>query len=148
MAKLGKRKVKNVRQCLVCKGYFLHECCDYDFNDVLRLKLAKTPIVHHLNYDPEKTILVCASCHAKIHHSNNPKYDVFLPNDERSSLRGKFKFVKCFYCVSKVRIPFDAEEGICLRCHLKIHHSPNQRDFLKNRSFVNCKYCRQQSIKG
>jgi len=38
---------------------------------------------HHINYKENKVIFICNSCHAKIHHSQDPKYYRFHPMDKR-----------------------------------------------------------------
>lgn len=40
-------------------------------------------VYHHLNYSEDKTIVVCRSCHAKIHHSND--FPSLKPTDKPES---------------------------------------------------------------
>ena len=44
---------------------------------------------HHVNYKDNKTITICQSCHAKIHHSNDPEYNKYLPPDKRPKIEKK-----------------------------------------------------------
>jgi hypothetical protein len=38
-------------------------------------------VEHHVSYKENRTIKICPACHAKIHHTNDPKYDRFRPKD-------------------------------------------------------------------
>ncbi len=44
---------------------------------------------HHVSYSPEEKLMVCSSCHMKIHHSNS--YPNFKPIDERVTEEQKKK---------------------------------------------------------
>lgn len=45
--------------------------------------LVKTPIYqHHISYDPERTILVCSTCHGRI-HADNGIYNDLIPDLSR-----------------------------------------------------------------
>jgi len=49
-----------------------------DAPDVLEVECA-TLTEHHVCYDPEEIILVCPNCHQKIHHSNEPQFEIYKP---------------------------------------------------------------------
>ncbi len=49
-----------------------------DAPDILEVECA-TLTEHHVCYDPEEIILVCPSCHQKIHHSNEPQFEIYRP---------------------------------------------------------------------
>lgn len=60
--------------------------------DILEVECA-TLTEHHVCYDPEEIILVCPSCHQKIHHSNEPQFEIYKPKgmtrDEFIKKRGR-----------------------------------------------------------
>lgn len=39
-------------------------------------------VEHHISYNPEKKIPLHRSCHTKIHHSKDPKWDKIKPRKE------------------------------------------------------------------
>ena len=47
---------------------------------------------HHISYKKKVCMLVCSSCHAKIHNSNDPKYKKYYPIDKRPKNLNKIKF--------------------------------------------------------
>ena len=48
-------------------------------------------VMHHISYKDNITIDVCPTCHAKIHHSKDPKYAKFRPVDDRRASRNGMK---------------------------------------------------------
>lgn len=94
---------------------------------LLNIKLPKIEIGHHLNYKEDKRMIVCASCHAKIHHSKDPKYEKYRPKDKRLKPKTQYKLIPCGLCDGKVRIPYDADENkfyLCYRCRKKEEREP------------------------
>ena len=48
-------------------------------------------VMHHISYRDNITIDICPVCHAKIHHSKDPKYAKFRPVDDRRAARNGMK---------------------------------------------------------
>jgi hypothetical protein len=65
-------------------------------------------VQHHISYDPEEIITVCASCHSKIHHSSD--YQEFRPRDKRIPKQPKTP-----------ELPFSVKDGfiLCSKCNVK-----------------------------
>jgi hypothetical protein len=98
--------VEPQERCPICGRWF-----DEGYKDV---------VVHHLNYARNRTILVCRSCHAKIHHSKDNLN--LKPVDKRPKPERKFKYVSCPLCGGRARVPIDGpDEGVlCSRCRKKL----------------------------
>lgn len=62
-----------------------------EFGDI---KIEANPIKHHISYRENETILVCRSCHAKIHRSNLEEFKKFKPIDKPSDKIKKSKVQK------------------------------------------------------
>ncbi|MBU4501111.1 MAG: hypothetical protein KKA79_00850, partial [Nanoarchaeota archaeon] len=96
---------------------------------MLNIKLPKGKIDHHITYEEDETMVVCPSCHAKIHHSKDPKYDKYRPKDKRPKRKSQYKLVPCGLCKGKTRVPYDADKDkkyLCYRCKKKY------RDYYRN----------------
>ena len=85
------------------KGRFCSIGCErsYKFQDCITCDVCFTPIVnhmydlHHIRYDPEETIIVCRTCHVRIHHSNeNPHLRPPKDDIDKFYQKGKYKSLK------------------------------------------------------
>jgi len=47
---------------------------------------------HHVNYKKGICIIVCSSCHSKIHNSPDPKYQEYKPVDKRPKDLNEIKY--------------------------------------------------------
>jgi len=124
--------VKPQYRCFVCGKWFdsldeleRHRHCRvcgklFDLHDLVK---------HHLNYAKDKTVLVCRSCHAKIHHSS--RYPHLKPVDSKPKPRRKFKYVPCSLCGHKTRVPVDAPDksALCSECRKK-QEEKQRRDLI------------------
>ncbi|UCE74595.1 MAG: hypothetical protein JSV56_02535 [Methanomassiliicoccales archaeon] len=81
--KILAKTVNESPHCKVCKKKIIEygdkEMIKEEFGIVLPDKLIK----HHIRYDPEMIIYVCAPCHNKIHHSKDERLKSFLPEDSK-----------------------------------------------------------------
>jgi len=71
--------------CRVCghdfegEGEFCSKECEAAYDELFKTRCAKCgksidyedSIEHHITYEPERTVMVCKSCHMKIHKSKN-----------------------------------------------------------------------------
>jgi hypothetical protein len=64
----------------------------------------KEDVGHHLNYAEDVQIIVCKSCHAKIHLTNNPEFEDYKPVDKRPKHKRKYMLVNCSLCDGKTRV--------------------------------------------
>jgi len=90
-----------------------------EIKNVLGIDLPDKEIEHHTSYDPEVTIVVCNSCHAKIHLSEDPSYIQYRPMDERPKPKRKFHLVECSACTGNAKVEVSENEGICHQCKKK-----------------------------
>jgi succinate dehydrogenase/fumarate reductase-like Fe-S protein len=86
------REIRCLEECEICGRYITFS--PQTFEDFLKKypeskeilekfgKIEKR-IVHHISYNPEMIVNICSSCHAKIHHSKNPKYNKFRPRNKK-----------------------------------------------------------------
>ena len=87
---IRKELVSNgLKTCEVCGRKILDSCYrDAYYNTIINefpdLEFTTTPIEHHVSYREDRTITVCASCHAKIHRSTSKIFDKFKPIDKPS----------------------------------------------------------------
>ena len=93
------------KECKVCKRKL-----EYD-----------QEIGHHLNYADDITIIVCRTCHAKIHFSEEPEYTEFKHNDSKFKQEKKYKLVQCNNkCKGKTRVlisEYDKDKKYyCYKC--------------------------------
>jgi len=69
-------------RCTVCDRLIFNDQGSYnnitlDDTTIVRSKLNK----HHVNYEKNKTIIVCSECHTKIHNFKKKKYKEYRPVD-------------------------------------------------------------------
>lgn len=81
-------------------------------------------IHHHVDYKNDVTILVCRTCHAKIHHSTDEAYKQYKPINKRpKKKKRKYVMVDCNRCDGKTRIRIEdydpAKKYICYKCRPK-----------------------------
>ena len=89
-----------------------------DTCEVCRKKLTSdNKIKHHLNYKECRTMFICRSCHAKIHHSIS--YSDLKPMDKRPIKERKTREGRCSNCGGFIRIPFDTPEKYNFLCSCK-----------------------------
>jgi hypothetical protein len=83
------RDLKDLEKCKICGCYidyypqtFKEYLNKYPESKEIFEKIGKIRkrVTHHISYDPEITIEICTKCHARIHHSKNPKYNKFRPS--------------------------------------------------------------------
>lgn len=81
------RELNRLDFCSIC-GRRVRDKGDYTWSDHPRTAKAveellgySVPVkhVHHTSYSPEKTMIVCDSCHAKIHHSDDIAFTQYRP---------------------------------------------------------------------
>ena len=70
-------------------------------------------VIHHLSYNGNETIIVCRSCHAKIHHSN--KYPDLKPVD-KSSVQTKTCLRRCRICGNSYAVLLNTPWQYNYRC--------------------------------
>lgn len=87
--------INEANVCEICKKKIIY--CSVEVEDVFGIKLPKTKIPHHIQYNPEIKMTVCAQCHGKIHHSNDPEYEPYRPKDKPKDKRSRKETVwqKC-----------------------------------------------------
>ena len=83
-------------------------------------------IEHHTDYKNNKCMVICKSCHAKIHFSSDPNYTKYRPVDKRNVQKKKYKLAKCSGCDGKVRVNIDENikdiNHFCSNCKRRITH--------------------------
>ena len=119
--------VDNAPICEVCNRKILAN--EYDYNVLVAIYpqykdkcIVSKTIEHHTSYEDDITMIVCASCHAKIHQSN--EWCEYTPVDSRLKQHQKTKLVNCSCCNNKARVDYYAskdeiENAICSRCRSK-----------------------------
>lgn len=100
--------------CQICKRKITRWAPE--IMEILGIELPEKGIIHHTSYDPEKTMLICNSCHAKIHHSEDSKFSQYRPKDNRPQPKREFKLVECSSCFGNTRVQISENEGICYKC--------------------------------
>jgi len=68
--------------CGVCKRKIVEDSY-LTIASILGANLTTSKVKHHVSYARDETILVCRSCHAKIHLSEDPTLKTFRPEDRR-----------------------------------------------------------------
>lgn len=111
------REANRLDFCSIC-GRKVREKSNYTWLDHPRTAEAieemlgyQVPIkhVHHTSYSPEITIIVCDSCHAKIHHSDDIAYTQYRPKlpkripmrqrlHHEHSIENAIRYKNCFNC--------------------------------------------------
>lgn len=76
LVEMQKEEMEQSKKCALCNKFLTY--------------FPEDTIVHHVSYKPEKTIVVCRSCHSKI-HSNHDKYPDLAPNLPTSEKRNEKK---------------------------------------------------------
>ena len=69
--------------CEVCGKKIVDEWA----SRILEEKFPHRKIKHHISYADDKTKLVCAQCHSKIHHSNDDELSKLRPIDKPSDIK-------------------------------------------------------------
>jgi hypothetical protein len=96
------RTINSLESCSIC-GHKIRSKYHYAWSDRPRTAEAIEELlgyqvhikhVHHTSYNPERTMDVCDSCHAKIHHSDDTAYTQYRP-----------KIPKRWYRVPKIEKP-------------------------------------------
>lgn len=119
------RYLNSLPFCSVCgKKIVAYRETRKKLEDTFGLDLKSKGVEHHISYKDDKTIVVCASCHSKIHHSKESSYASFKPESKRPDTKREYKFGTCVKCGGKAKISA-TDECVCYRCR----HS------------VQCKYC-------
>jgi len=123
----AKKLVGNAPTCEICTMKILAN--EYDYSVLVAIYpqyknkcIVSKAIEHHTSYEEDITMRVCASCHAKIHQSN--EWSEYTPVDSRPKQHPKTKLVNCSCCNNKARVDYDAskndiENAICSRCRSK-----------------------------
>lgn len=125
----AKELIDNAPTCEVCKRMILANEDDYSVlvaiypQDKNKCVVSKA-IEHHTSYEEDITMMACASCHAKIHQSN--EWCEYTPVDSRTRQHPKTKLVpcNCYGCKNKARVDYTAtkkeiEKAICHKCKSK-----------------------------
>ena len=99
------RLFNRASRCYVCKRRIVNNPTTYLENLDPTLDLATTVVHHHTSYYPELTIVVCASCHGKIHRTNS--YPDLKPSahDVERFYGPKPPTSRCFECGERYVIP-------------------------------------------
>jgi len=134
--------------CLQCNrdiqsdDVFCSEKCHQGYEDtfkneckICKRKLDwKEEIGHHIDYKEDITIIVCRSCHSKIHLSKDPEYMEYKPVNKRAKQEKKYKLVQCNGCTGKTKILIseyaEDKEYYCSKC--KKRNSKNYGIFWEN----------------
>lgn len=119
-------KTYDIEHCITCW------LCDVSINSWLHEKYeeVKPEVEHHISYDPERTITICPSCHAKIHHSS--EYPHLKLNGTKPKGR-KYKLVPCWRCRGRTRVPVDSPvtNALCQKCRREIKKIQSQPGYLE-----------------
>lgn len=122
----AKKLIDNAPTCEICKMKILAN--EYDYSVLVAIYpqyknkcVVSKAIEHHTSYEEDITMRVCASCHAKIHQSN--EWSEYTPVDSRTKQHPKTKLVpcNCYGCKKKARVNYNAtkteiENAICSEC--------------------------------
>jgi len=125
--------------CSICKRRII----DQPFVDtakVLGTRLPRVRIEHHVSYSKNKTMIVCGSCHAKIHHSKDSALKAFLPEDKRSQMPKSVHLILCPSCHHNKIYP---ASGTCRECKEKAGRRSRDRMLrpVGPSLIVTCKKC-------
>lgn len=108
--------IKNRPCCNACGLKILEGWTYEEAIKMFGMDPTKGPLVHHhLSYTNDKTIIVCASCHSKIHHSRSPEYAEFKPIDKRPRYKNSY-YGWCRRCGRKAKLPPGGIGTLCHRC--------------------------------
>jgi len=104
--------------CEICKKRIINPWHYEKVRDLLGDDLATISTAHHISYKEDITIIVCSSCHAKIHHSKDPKYTKYQPELKRPEKKSNY-YTACEECGGKAKYDKNSEHQICYRCKHK-----------------------------
>jgi DNA-directed RNA polymerase subunit M/transcription elongation factor TFIIS len=101
-------------------------------------------IKHHVSYSRDETIIVCESCHAKIHHSKDSALKAFLPEDKRPQKPKSEHLILCPSCQHNKIHP---ASGTCRECKSKTRSRTRRQSGGRTQTpvgpslMVTCKKC-------
>lgn len=123
---LRREAAKAVNQapfCSICRQKIVGNSY-VDMAAVLGIKLPGVRIRHHVSYGRDETVIVCESCHAKIHHSKDSALKAYLPEDARPKKPKSQPLVLCPLCQrNKIR----PTSGACRECKSKAKRQSGYR---------------------
>jgi len=119
---LAKRKslmdyIKYSPSCKVCKRKIISPIRFDEAKELMGVEVVVGSQLHHTSYKDDKKIVVCRSCHVKIHHSNDPEYIQYRPEDKRQKLLEKKTVRICERCLQKSKIAIG--HALCPACEEK-----------------------------
>jgi len=123
---LRKQTAKAVNRspfCSICKRRIVGEPF-VDTATVLGTKLPRVRIEHHVSYSRDETMIVCGSCHAKIHHSKDSALKAFQPEDKRPKKPKSVHLILCPSCQNNKIYP---ASGTCRECRAKARKQSRDR---------------------
>ncbi|MGV9170299.1 MAG: hypothetical protein ACOC38_10215, partial [Promethearchaeia archaeon] len=130
------RKIRRLPICTCCGVYVTNDKWLIEQASLNNLPEVKNKRGHHLNYEEDETITVCASCHASIHHSDKEEFEEYKPEDEKKDAR-KCKLIPCSDCDGKTRVPveYKDETGICYKCRQKREREKSKSKKIRSRGY-------------
>lgn len=126
-------------QCEACGKYILS---DRKWKDITEYCPDKSQITHsiidehHINYKEDETVVLCRSCHIKIHKTS---YRNDLKPTDKKLKQNKLENKTCSDC-KKAFQPRNIKQVLCSLCLRKIRMQPKQKPIKRYRDWVNETY--------
>lgn len=102
--------------CEICKKRIVKPEYYEKIKDILSEDLGKIETEHHISYKDNETITVCSSCHGKIHHSKDLKYNKYRPDSKRPINKSGY-YTTCELCGKKAKYNENCEHQLCYKCN-------------------------------
>jgi hypothetical protein len=115
--------VSKLPRCKGCRVILTDDSLSQDTIERYNLPDMRKPLKHHVSYEDDETVLVCALCHAKIHGEKLSYMDSLKPRDKRPEKpKRRTKLVPCKGCLQQARVHFDYEErtALCSECRRRL----------------------------
>ncbi|MFW9890523.1 MAG: hypothetical protein ACFFER_20305 [Candidatus Thorarchaeota archaeon] len=115
------REISGLELCAICRTKISSNTSLFEARERFGLQEVRESVEHHLSYEEDSTIMICTSCHARIHLSDEPEMEPYRPVDEKPAKSRKYRLVPCKGCDRKARVPVDDERAtaLCYRCKRK-----------------------------